>query len=391
MSWFYWVTFFSLGYFTFHQILQQQYFHRTISQKTLEAAQIFFPPIYLVILYFFKTSLVSLVIIHLILVSSELILITLSYRKRLQLFSSRLIAFLDEIILSLSLGNSLINAIVTIKEKKFFYSCIDFREIIDSFTLSPLPKDNKVLIPQALYLWENLKEIHESRHQVRNKVMALRQRLWLQQRLQEKTSIGLAQARAQWQVASLLYLVLIVVTTLSKSSFLVTPYFFVSLVLFLIGGYLLHKLSGVQEVVDDVVRVSQEMIYLLQSGQGVAQSLGILTQKIHCSHFKNHFAIWAECLRRGMATEPILSALNNSAQRQLLTLLERGFRGEPIAPILNQFHKEVLDQNLSSFERQISLLPLKGLIPLLIFIFPAYLIVLFVPLLMDVQDTLKIM
>ncbi|PWU16633.1 MAG: hypothetical protein C5B49_10380 [Bdellovibrio sp.] len=64
----------------------------------------------------------------------------------------------------------------------------------------------------------------------------------------------------------------------------------------------------------------------------------------------------------------------------LLKLLERGLRGEPILPALRELETEIVEKCELQIDEFIETLPLKSLVPLLLFIFPAYLLLLLGPL-----------
>ncbi len=66
-------------------------------------------------------------------------------------------------------------------------------------------------------------------------------------------------------------------------------------------------------------------------------------------------------------------------RRTLLIVLEKGLRGIPILHTLDQLEKEVILACETEMEDYVKSLPLKMMIPLLLFLFPAYLILLFGP------------
>lgn len=68
------------------------------------------------------------------------------------------------------------------------------------------------------------------------------------------------------------------------------------------------------------------------------------------------------------------------SERHLLYILERGLEGEPVLPAVIELEAETIERCEFQIEEFIEALPLKSLIPLLLFIFPAYLILLLGPL-----------
>jgi hypothetical protein len=67
------------------------------------------------------------------------------------------------------------------------------------------------------------------------------------------------------------------------------------------------------------------------------------------------------------------------AERQLMAVVERGMRGEPVAANLRELETEIVERCEAQMEAFIEILPLKALIPLMLFIFPAYLMLLLGP------------
>jgi hypothetical protein len=61
--------------------------------------------------------------------------------------------------------------------------------------------------------------------------------------------------------------------------------------------------------------------------------------------------------------------------------ISRGLRGEPILTALKEYQLELIAQIDFEIDRQSALLPIKALVPLLLFQFPALLILAFGPLL----------
>ncbi len=75
-------------------------------------------------------------------------------------------------------------------------------------------------------------------------------------------------------------------------------------------------------------------------------------------------------------------------QRAFWQLVERGCRGEPAMDALNALESEVQAAAQAELDDHIATLPFKVLIPLLLFQFPAYLLLLLGPLLRELQRQL---
>lgn len=75
-------------------------------------------------------------------------------------------------------------------------------------------------------------------------------------------------------------------------------------------------------------------------------------------------------------------------QRAFWQLIERGTRGEPTMEALRALESEVESAAQAELDAHVAALPFKVLLPLLLFQFPAYLILLLGPLLRELQRQL---
>jgi hypothetical protein len=76
----------------------------------------------------------------------------------------------------------------------------------------------------------------------------------------------------------------------------------------------------------------------------------------------------------------VISGFGSKMQRQaLLSLIQMGLKGETIYPTLCSLETDIRESANLEMERFLALLPTKMLIPLLLFLFPAFLILLFGP------------
>lgn len=95
------------------------------------------------------------------------------------------------------------------------------------------------------------------------------------------------------------------------------------------------------------------------------------------SDWARFLARWLLMVESQQRTDKLASEQSSPYRRALLQILEKGLRGETIHPILCEFEKELIDVSKLEIEKHISMLPLKMLVPLLLFQFPAYLILIF--------------
>lgn len=118
----------------------------------------------------------------------------------------------------------------------------------------------------------------------------------------------------------------------------------------------------------------------LDSGESVRLALRRYAESSR-DPFAGQCARWLVLREKGGDVGLVLREIRSPHRRALLNLLERGGRGEPIAPALRDFEDEVLEACRAEMDRHLALLPLRLMGPLLVLIFPALMILLFGPLL----------
>jgi hypothetical protein len=99
------------------------------------------------------------------------------------------------------------------------------------------------------------------------------------------------------------------------------------------------------------------------------------------SKFAKDVSKWLGHLDQGLPTASLLCRQRSQYRRSLLELLERGFRGESIYVYLCQLEQETIEACQDEINRKLAKLPFLLLGPLLLLQFPAFLMLLFGPLL----------
>jgi hypothetical protein len=84
---------------------------------------------------------------------------------------------------------------------------------------------------------------------------------------------------------------------------------------------------------------------------------------------------------QGRSIDHILSSEKSSVRKGVLLLVQKGLKGEPIYTQLLALEQESIEQMNQEIESYLAVLPFKMMIPVLLFQFPAFLILLFGPLL----------
>ncbi|MCH2533219.1 MAG: hypothetical protein MK008_02120 [Bdellovibrionales bacterium] len=91
----------------------------------------------------------------------------------------------------------------------------------------------------------------------------------------------------------------------------------------------------------------------------------------------------------GQELSKLTTNINSELTISLLHLLERGLKGEPIAEYLEELKQFTVEQSEKDIANFLSLLPFKAMIPLFLFQLPALLIILFGPLIVNLQESFK--
>lgn len=120
----------------------------------------------------------------------------------------------------------------------------------------------------------------------------------------------------------------------------------------------------------------------IEKGQSVRQ--GILN---YIKKGRGEFPIvvtrWLGLFQQGQDTRECIQGVASFYRRTLLQILERGLNGESIHPVLLRLEDEIVEACHEEIATKISQLPFLMLIPLLLFQFPAFLMLLFGPLLQN--------
>lgn len=97
--------------------------------------------------------------------------------------------------------------------------------------------------------------------------------------------------------------------------------------------------------------------------------------------FRDDVATWFNLWQQGLETESVLKKQTSIYRNILLQTLERGLKGEPIYNFLVELEIEIIKACEHSLSQSLGRLPFILLVPLLLFQLPAFLILLFGPIL----------
>ncbi len=98
---------------------------------------------------------------------------------------------------------------------------------------------------------------------------------------------------------------------------------------------------------------------------------------------------WMSLFEQGQKTDPILNQIKSSYRRQLLEVLERGLKREPIGNILILLETEIHEACEEEIQKKLTDLPYQVMLPLLLFQFPAFLLLLLGPFLLQLIESMN--
>lgn len=123
--------------------------------------------------------------------------------------------------------------------------------------------------------------------------------------------------------------------------------------------------------------------------RGLSVKDGILNYlKTNSDSFGQDVTTWYGLWQQNLSTAEYVSDQKSPYRRALFLTLERGLRGEPIYNYLVTLEEEIIKACETSIKQTLGRLPFILLIPLLLFQLPAFLLLLFGPLLRQFFEAL---
>ena len=142
------------------------------------------------------------------------------------------------------------------------------------------------------------------------------------------------------------------------------------------------------ESLADPYRCLIEIIASMESGNGLRFALRQFIENDQ-SEYAGALARWIVLFEQGQSghEEEILS--RNSFRSALMSVITAGLQGEPVFHRLNELKTELHQASIDEIEEKLRTLPIKMLVPLLLFQFPAFLLLLFGPILQQLKSALS--
>ncbi len=98
---------------------------------------------------------------------------------------------------------------------------------------------------------------------------------------------------------------------------------------------------------------------------------------------------WISLIEQGQTTESVLNQIQSTYRRQLLEILERGLKREPVGSVLILMESEIQEACEEEIQKKLTDLPYQVMIPLLFFQFPAFLLLLLGPFLFQLVENMN--
>ena len=103
--------------------------------------------------------------------------------------------------------------------------------------------------------------------------------------------------------------------------------------------------------------------------------------------WKHVLAVWQIKLEQGGSVDQIVQSQKSPYRKQLLLILEKGLKGEAILPVLTQLEKETQEKVEMDLEEYTAKVPYILLLPLCLFLFPACLILMLGPFILQLMQS----
>jgi hypothetical protein len=121
-----------------------------------------------------------------------------------------------------------------------------------------------------------------------------------------------------------------------------------------------------------------EVRFGLEKGLSLRKTLQAYIEAQPADPWRQQIGLWLQFLEMGRPSQELLTMMT-FVRRQCLEVIELGLRGEPIYPQICALEDEVYESAKLEIEEFVAVLPIKSLIPLLFFQFPAFLALLIGP------------
>lgn len=125
----------------------------------------------------------------------------------------------------------------------------------------------------------------------------------------------------------------------------------------------------------------------IENGTSVPQAIRSYTKRNPGDLFAQKLGLWLFAKETGKNLEE--EAFDTFYRKRLIDILSRGLEGESILKALSDLEEDLIVISNEDLEQYLQKLPLIGLIPLMLFEFPAFFLILVGPLLLNLLSALN--
>lgn len=145
--------------------------------------------------------------------------------------------------------------------------------------------------------------------------------------------------------------------------------------------------DAMESLTPPILTAIREVRWLIGGGHSMNEAFRIYLESSKGPFTQSLSEWWVARAQARVGARPVFQYKTYS-QRLFLELVERGCAGQPTLEALRGLEDEVEKAAQAELDAHLASLPFKVLIPLLIFQFPAYLVLLLGPVLRDLSDQL---
>jgi hypothetical protein len=142
-----------------------------------------------------------------------------------------------------------------------------------------------------------------------------------------------------------------------------------------------------EDLTPPVLAAVRAVLWRISSGKSMNEAMRLYFETAN-SPFSHQLREWWALKNQGRAAENQSVAFKSYYQKAFVHLIERGCEGQPTLDPLRALEDELEKAAASELDLFVSVLPFKVLIPMLLFQFPAYLLLLLGPVLRELSHEL---
>ena len=140
------------------------------------------------------------------------------------------------------------------------------------------------------------------------------------------------------------------------------------------------------ESLNPVLKLVWQVKKSIEKGSSVRAGIKNFLQN-ETDPWKQTITAWQMRLDQGQSVAEIVQNQKSPYRKQILLILEKGLKGEAILPVLTQLEKETQEKVEMDLEEYTTKVPYMLLVPLCLFLFPACLILMLGPFILQLMQS----